>query len=140
MEGTLEELRRISNCPEGATFSQLGLRKSVETYRQVQQTQPNSDCGGRVGCNSEERCALPLGGPTALTLSRERRPRLTCLSASVYTGIGRKIMPTWSRACARPDGRADAVLQTEAGQLGRDVNLPLRRCRSPGRVRRQGEG
>src|SRR3954453_8388899 len=29
MEGTLEELRRISNCPEGATFSQLGLRKSV---------------------------------------------------------------------------------------------------------------
>jgi hypothetical protein len=30
MEGTLEELRRISNCPEGATFSQLGLRKSVE--------------------------------------------------------------------------------------------------------------
>jgi hypothetical protein len=23
MEGTLEELRRISNCPEGATFSQL---------------------------------------------------------------------------------------------------------------------
>jgi peptide/nickel transport system substrate-binding protein len=33
MEGTLEELRRISNCPEGATFSQLGLRKSVERYR-----------------------------------------------------------------------------------------------------------
>src|SRR5260370_131040 len=31
MEGTLEELRRISNCPEGATFSQLGLRKSVAT-------------------------------------------------------------------------------------------------------------
>ena len=30
MEGTLEELRRISNCPEGATFSQLGLRKSVD--------------------------------------------------------------------------------------------------------------
>jgi hypothetical protein len=29
MEGTLEELWRISNCPEGATFSQLGLRKSV---------------------------------------------------------------------------------------------------------------
>src|SRR5258708_3500810 len=33
MEGTLEELRRISNCPEGATFSQLGLRKSVACYR-----------------------------------------------------------------------------------------------------------
>jgi hypothetical protein len=33
MEGTLEELRRISNCPEGATFSQLGLRKSVGRYR-----------------------------------------------------------------------------------------------------------
>jgi hypothetical protein len=33
MEGTLEELRRISNCPEGATFSQLGLRKSVATFR-----------------------------------------------------------------------------------------------------------
>jgi hypothetical protein len=33
MEGTLEELRRISNCPEGATFSQLGLRKSVDTFR-----------------------------------------------------------------------------------------------------------
>jgi hypothetical protein len=32
MEGTLEELRRISNCPEGATFSQLGLRKSVVAY------------------------------------------------------------------------------------------------------------
>src|SRR5467141_3065481 len=32
MEGTLEELRRISNCPEGATFSQLGLRKSVGSY------------------------------------------------------------------------------------------------------------
>src|SRR5467141_4521750 len=32
MEGTLEELRRISNCPEGATFSQLGLRKSVVPY------------------------------------------------------------------------------------------------------------
>src|SRR6266403_3659805 len=32
MEGTLEELRRISNCPEGATFSQLGLRKSVAPY------------------------------------------------------------------------------------------------------------
>src|SRR5258708_5149087 len=32
MEGTLEELRRISNCPEGATFSQLGLRKSVGAY------------------------------------------------------------------------------------------------------------
>src|SRR5260370_31990109 len=35
MEGTLEELRRISNCPEGATFSQLGLRKSVDHYRVV---------------------------------------------------------------------------------------------------------
>jgi hypothetical protein len=35
MEGTLEELRRISNCPEGATFSQLGLRKSVEYYGQM---------------------------------------------------------------------------------------------------------
>src|SRR5207245_982170 len=32
MEATLEELRRISNCPEGATFSQLGLRKSVGAY------------------------------------------------------------------------------------------------------------
>src|SRR6266853_1529405 len=32
MEGTLEELRRISNCPEGATFSQLSLRKSVARY------------------------------------------------------------------------------------------------------------
>src|SRR5437660_12765722 len=32
MEGTLEELRRISNCSEGATFSQLGLRKSVVGY------------------------------------------------------------------------------------------------------------
>src|ERR1700730_16323680 len=32
MEGTLEELRRISNCPEGATFSQLSLRKSVGAY------------------------------------------------------------------------------------------------------------
>src|SRR5438445_646925 len=29
MEATLEELRRISNCPEGATFSQPSLRKSV---------------------------------------------------------------------------------------------------------------
>jgi hypothetical protein len=35
MEGTLEELRRISNCPEGATFSQLGLRKSVESFRDI---------------------------------------------------------------------------------------------------------
>src|SRR6266446_2341699 len=35
MEGTLEELRRISNCPEGATFSQLGLRKSVVSYLQL---------------------------------------------------------------------------------------------------------
>src|SRR5580693_3413882 len=33
MEGTLEELRRISNCLEGATFSQLGLRKSVGRSR-----------------------------------------------------------------------------------------------------------
>src|SRR5882762_7985710 len=33
MEGTLEELRRISNCPEGATFSQLGLRKSVDSSK-----------------------------------------------------------------------------------------------------------
>src|SRR6266446_3516650 len=32
MEGTLEELRRISNCPEGATFSQLGLRKSLDCF------------------------------------------------------------------------------------------------------------
>jgi hypothetical protein len=35
MEGTLEELRRISNCPEGATFSQLGLRKSVVPYERT---------------------------------------------------------------------------------------------------------
>ena len=33
MEGTLEELRRISNCPEGATFSRRSLRKSVRRYR-----------------------------------------------------------------------------------------------------------
>src|SRR5882724_10970804 len=40
MEGTLEELRRISNCPEGATFSQLGLRKSVACYRCSQKRNP----------------------------------------------------------------------------------------------------
>src|SRR5258705_2806409 len=35
MEGKLEELRRISNCPEGATFSQLGLRKSVASSADI---------------------------------------------------------------------------------------------------------
>jgi hypothetical protein len=37
MEGTLEELRRISNCPEGTTFSQLGLRKSVGSLQETAQ-------------------------------------------------------------------------------------------------------
>ena len=41
MEGTLEELRRISNCPEGATFSQLGLRKSVGRYSPLPAAPPN---------------------------------------------------------------------------------------------------
>src|SRR5437667_14976 len=45
MEATLEELRRISNCPEGATFSQLGLRKSVDIT-------PKSDVSG-VALNLE---------------------------------------------------------------------------------------
>jgi hypothetical protein len=32
MQGTLQASRSLSNCPEGATFSRLGLRKSVESY------------------------------------------------------------------------------------------------------------
>src|ERR1700720_5043317 len=32
MQGTLHAPRSLSNCPEGATFSRLGLRKSVGRY------------------------------------------------------------------------------------------------------------
>src|ERR1700719_4876380 len=32
MQGTLQAPRSLSNCPEGATFSRLGLRKSVVSY------------------------------------------------------------------------------------------------------------
>src|SRR5258707_9039813 len=52
MEGTLEELRRISNCPEGATFSQLGLRKSVVMLRGV---------GGWTGRGCKNFRHLPEG-------------------------------------------------------------------------------
>ena len=57
MEGTLEELRRISNCPEGATFSQLGLRKSVASSKQ------NALVGGPFGSNLVSRDYAEDGVP-----------------------------------------------------------------------------
>src|SRR6266404_2574739 len=46
MEGTLEELRRISNCPEGATFSQLGLRKSLALLKRSDTAGNTYEFGG----------------------------------------------------------------------------------------------
>src|SRR6266404_1948878 len=67
MEGTLEELRRISNCPEGATFSQLGLRKSVDSLQKQEGRQAR-------------RRFLLLGGRTeALTRQRAGEGKIICL-------------------------------------------------------------
>src|SRR5437016_1472278 len=69
MEATLEELRRISNCPEGAIFSQLGLRKSVGSCCRIARTldlrqggeQLGRD-GGRGILAKERRILLPSLG------------------------------------------------------------------------------
>src|ERR1700730_5273782 len=72
MEGTLEELRRISNCPEGATFSQLGLRKSVGMFRYLWPGPHNRLTGGGIGFG-------PLVPPRGIHLSRRRRSTFPAL-------------------------------------------------------------
>src|SRR6266446_3266577 len=82
MEGTLEELRRISNCPEGATFSQLGLRKSLDQFARQRAGVPDSPHhrGGEVERRSPpaEEAEFELArarGRVALFLRRRRGRR-----------------------------------------------------------------
>src|SRR4029077_8752824 len=80
MEGTLEELRRISNCPEGATFSQLGLRKSVGSFwHESSANEPSGTaCAGRARApGAADITAVPVVGGDALfglpAAGRDRR-------------------------------------------------------------------
>ena len=77
MKGTLEELRCISNCPEGATFSQLGLRKSVEyVIKNKGEVTPTvvgrlSDVEQTYGVGSIRYCFAPIA-----VIGRVQSPRL----------------------------------------------------------------
>src|SRR4029077_1339224 len=77
MEGTLEELRRISNCPEGATFSQLGLRKSVEGYGHAQRER----LGGSAGCLFAHDAPHFAQWHVVLQTAFSRAP--SCISAAI---------------------------------------------------------
>src|SRR6266404_504947 len=73
MEGTLEELRRISNCPEGATFSQLSLRKSVGCSGPLFPAVETRACG--QGCRAFRRLYSSRGLQTPRRQSRHDRQR-----------------------------------------------------------------
>jgi hypothetical protein len=45
------------------------------------------------------------------------------MSASACRGFGQKTTPTWSRDCARPDGRADAARVLASDRRRRGFNL-----------------
>src|ERR1700730_4158131 len=63
MQGTLQAPRSLSNCPEGATFSRLGLRKSVESLWDAFERLKTVDAAGNKRAGIAALLDGAAGGP-----------------------------------------------------------------------------
>src|SRR5258708_3111108 len=107
MESTLEELRRISNCLEGATFSQLSLRKSETVWREGARNGRGGGGGGWAG----------RGDPSSLAYTRSARyKRAAARTSAPPSASGRRNIWRRRQSTAALESPAPERNRTRAGR------------------------